>query len=333
MPTRSARAARRVIVMACAGWPWWGWPRCAFAQPTPSRRLGVLLYGPAEAWEFLRRDLRPALAQRGWIEGRNLSVDWRVVDRVEQLEPEAKAMVARGAQALLTRGTPATRALRDATATIPIVTGVGDPVASGFAASLAAPGGNVTGLSYALSEAAAKRVELLREMVPRIGAILFVIPAALAGSSHYAELVDATRRAAGRLGVPQQVVGIGSPADLPAAIEAARRLPRPAALIANISAVAPADMAGAWLQAKVPTSFEDRVFVEVGGLMSYRFDWDDQTASTAAQLDQVLRGTPASQMPFQFPTKSQFVVNVATARALGIVLKPALRLRADEVIG
>lgn len=324
-------ALRRAAI--AAGASLLGWQQFAAAQDQlTARRLGVLLLGAAQSWEFFRRDLVPALARHGWLEGRNLGINWRVVSDVERLPAEAKALVTSGVHVVLTRGTPATRALQAATSTLPIVTGVGDPVGSGFAASLASPGGNVTGLSYASAEMAIKELELLREMAPSIENVLLVVPAEPTRQDFYGDYTSIVVRAAQLQRVRHQVVAVSTLADLHAALKAASAVERPGALVSSIGAIDPAELARLWLRARVPAVFDQRGFVELGGLMSYRLNWDDQTGRTAAQLDKVLRGTAPSQVPFEFPTRSELVINATTARALGIVIPPALRLRADAVI-
>jgi putative ABC transport system substrate-binding protein len=327
-------ARRRAIVAAGVGLQLVAWSQFTVAQQSPAdrRRIGALLYGSPDGWAFFRRDLVPALAKRGWIEGRNLSIDWRVVDNVELLPSEARALLGRGVDVVLTRGTPATRAFQNATTSRPIITGVGDPVGSGFAASLAAPGGNITGLSYATAETALKKLELLRELAGRLDELLVVASATMAGPAYYNDYVAVLGRVAREQRVPIQVIAIDTAADLQAAIKALRGTRHRGALVSNITTLAPEEMARAWLQAGIPTAFEDRGYVDAGGLMSYRFDWDDQTGRTAMQLDKVLRGTPPAQIPFEFPMLSQFVINARTAHALGIRISAALRTRADDVI-
>src|SRR5215203_5381187 len=151
------------------------------AEPAPGkRRLAVLLYGLADEWSFFPDELRAALGPLGWVEGSNLASEWRYAKDPELLRSHAAALVASAPDAILTRGTPATRALQQATKTIPILTGVGDPVGSGFARSFARPGGNITGLSWAQTETAQKQVELLRAMAPRLTTLLIVAHASRA---------------------------------------------------------------------------------------------------------------------------------------------------------
>lgn len=295
------------------------------------RRLGVLLFDTPEIWDFLRRELPPALAALGWHEGRNLVIDWRYADTDSARLPAlAQSLVHDGAHALLARGTPATQALQQATRTVPIVTGVGDPVGAGFAATLAAPGGNITGVSWATTESVLKQLELLREMAPASVRLMVLQPKrqrqALTGV-----VASAVARAQG-LGWVATVHDLEQLEDLRRALFTARAGERIAALAFNTAAIAPTDFAQALLAAHVPAMFGHRDFVEAGGLMSYRLDWEDQTRSTAIQLDKVLRGIKPALIPFELPTRTELVINLRTASALGLAVPPALRARADEVI-
>lgn len=299
------------------------------------RQLGVLLYAAAASWSFLQRDLPPALAAAGWHEGRHVALSWRFAQGDAQRLPELAAqLLTLGCHALLTRGTPATRALQQATRSVPIVTGVGDPVGAGFAASLARPGGNITGLSYALAESAGKQLELLRALAPQARRLLVLVPASRAG--FVGEMTDPARRVAHSLGLQSTVALASGIEDLRQALDAARQgqpVRTVAAYVMSFgSAVEPSALAAALLQAGLPAVFDQRSYVEAGGLLSYRLDWEDQTRSTALQLAKVLRGQDPATVPFELPTRSQLVVNARSARALGLVVPPTVRARADEVL-
>lgn len=302
------------------------------AAPAPGkRRLAVLLLDRPENWEFLVLPLRQALADLGWVEGSNLSIDWRYAqDDAARLDDLAAQLVRSGVDAVLTRGTPATRALQQATRSLPIVTGVGDPVGSGFAASYARPGGNITGLSYAMVETQLKQLELLRELVPRLSRLLLVLPAKLAKFAP--QMTSSLQTVARESRIATQTVFVASLADLQRALAPAPDPGVSAAFMFSLGALTPQDIADTALRHRMPTTFEQREYVEAGGLMSYRLYWSDQTRSTAIQLDKVLRGVKPEQIPFELPTRSEFVVNAKTAKALGLILPQAIRLRADEVI-
>lgn len=233
----------------------------------------------------------------------------------------------------MARGTPATRALQNATRVVPIVTGVGDPVGAGFAASLAAPGGNITGLSYAVVESTTKQLEMLREIAPAARTLLILLPADRA--PFVQELTASVKRVAAQMDLRTQLVMVSRSEDLRAALQQTSASPAgtvAAYVFALGAAVDPKDIASATLRARVPAVFEYRIYVDAGGLLSYRFDWPDQTQRAAAQLDKVLRGEPPARIPFELPTHSELVINARTARQLGLTIPYALRVLADAII-
>ena len=299
------------------------------------RRLGALLYDGAASWAFLERELAEALAELGWLEGRTIQSRWRYADGdAARLPALAQALVAEGADVLLARGTPSTRALQQATRTLPIVTGIGDPVGAGFARSLSAPGGNVTGLSYAAPETATKQLELLRELAPAARRLLLVLAADRAPYAD--EITEPARRAALRLGLQAQMVTATDAAQLRATFAAARSTGgavTTAALVYGLGQrIPPSDVAAAAIDARIATVFEYRFYVDAGGLISYRFDWPDQARRPADQIDKVLRGQPPATIPFELPTRSELVIHAGTAARLGLTLPRALRVRADAVL-
>ena len=306
-------------------------PLCAARAQGAPRRLGVLLFDTPAVWEFLPRELPPALAKLGWHEGRNFVIDWRFADAdAARLPALAQSLVQAGAHALLTRGTPATHALQQATRTLPIVTGVGDPVAAGFAVTLAAPGGNITGVSYAATESVFKQLELLREMSPASTRLLVLQPKRQ-GQALTDVVASAVARAQ-RLRWVTSVHELDQLDDLRRVLSGVRVGERVAALAFNNALIPTADFAQGLLVARVPAMFNHRDFAEAGGLMSYRLNWEDQTRSTAIQVDKVLRGIKPAQIPFELPTRTEFVINLRTAGTLGVTVPQALRARADEVI-
>lgn len=307
-------------------------PLRASAAP---RRLGALLYDGPASWAFLERELAEALAEFGWQEGRTIRSRWCYADGdAGRLPALAQSLLAEGPDVLMARGTPSTRALQQATRTVPIVTGIGDPVGAGFARSLAAPGGNITGLSYAAPETAAKQLELLRELAPAVRRLLVVLAA---DRAPYADEITApASRAAGQLGMQPQVVAATDALQLRAAFAAARPTGgavTTAALVYGLGQrIPPSEVANAAIDARIATVFEYRFYVDAGGLISYRFDWPDQARRTAAQIDKVLRGQRPAAIPFELPTRSELVIHAGTAARLGLTLPRALRVRADAVL-
>lgn len=328
-PPRVAAACRRALLLGGAGWSLG--LRAAARAP---RRLGVLMYDDAPTWSTRRADLERALQALGWVEGSSLRSDWRYAEGSEsRLDALARTLVASPVDVLLSNGVPATRALQRATRSIPIVTGIGDPVGMGYARTLARPGGNVTGLSYAVVEAARKQVELLRELVPALASLALVLKA---NRQPYADdITHGARTAAREAGLPTRVVLAADGDELEAALRRGRRDRREGALVFGFTAsIDPKDAVRATRAARVPAVFEQRLYVDLGGLTSYQLDWGgEQVQRLASRLDQVLRGADPATLPFEFPTRSEVALNLAAARELGLAVPASLRVRADHVVG
>lgn len=296
------------------------------------RRLGVLLFDNAESWGFLAPELRQELATLGWVEGTNLTVDWRFANGdASRLAELAQQMARSGVDAILTRGTPATRALQLASSSVPIQTGVGDPIGSGFARSYAKPGGNITGLSWGIAEANIKRVELLRAMVPKLARLLVVMKADR--SPYVNEMTASIDTAARQFGIATTLALVDGVADLQAALRLDRASGVGAALVFGLgTAIDPKVAAQVALRSRMPAMYEYEFYVDSGGLMSYRLNWENQSRRSAAQLDQIFRGVSPAQIPFELPTRSEFVLNRAAAKSLGLAIPQAVLLRADRVV-
>jgi putative ABC transport system substrate-binding protein len=221
--------------------------------------------------------------------------------------------------------------VQQATRTIPIVTGLGDPIEFGFALSLARPGGNITGLSFGWVESQRKRVELLRSAAPAAKRLI------LAWNSRDADIMqDATRStvdAAREFGFVPEIALLASAADLRARL----RSDGTGAMITfgfdrASSPIKASEVIAVSLDKKVPTVVDVSELVAIGGLLSYELFLDNQMQRFAAQLDKVLRGVSPATIPFELPTRSWIAVNLKTARAIGLVLPPSLVVRADELI-
>jgi putative ABC transport system substrate-binding protein len=306
----------------------------SFSAPaaTKPRRVGALLFDRQESWADFRDGLRSELAALGWVDGSSLAMDWRFAEGdAKRLPALAAALCNSGVDAIVTRGTPATRALQQATKSIPILTGVGDPVGSGFAQSFARPGGNISGISYALNEISQKQFELLREAVPRMSRLTFVVKSDRRATAD--ETTRMVRSLARGAAIESRFVFAADAPELRKALPRAGDSGSEAALVHSFGAsISPGEVAAIVLAARLPAMFDQRAYVDAGGLMSYRLDWENQTRRTAAQLDKVLRGTSPAQIPFELPTRSELVVNATTAKALGVTLPGTLLLQADAVV-
>jgi len=234
--------------------------------------------------------------------------------------------------AIVTVGTPAALAAKQATSTIPIVmTIVGDPVGSGLVASLARPGGNVTGLSLFAPELFAKGLELLRETVPRVSRVAVLMDPT--NRAHVAVKNDLDR-AAKVMGVKVQRIDVRTVADLDGAFAAALRqradaffvfpLRIPAADIQRILEFA--------VKNRMPTFMSTKVGVKAGGLMSYGPNWVDQVRRAGIYIDKILKGAKPADLPVEQPMRFELVINLKTAKALGLTIPPSVLIRADEVI-
>ena len=308
--------------------------RRAAAAPRPvgRRRLSVLLFDGREVWKFFETELRTEMAAFGWTEGKNLDMQWHYANGdVERLRSLATELVATRPDAIVVRGTPATNALQRATTSIPILTGVGDPIGAGFARSFAAPGGNITGISWATAETSLKQIDVLRALVARLTMLHVVLP-----TDREPFVTDLTRpieSAAQKAGLATRVRPVSTLAEMSAAFRSEQSNGNAAAFVFGFSQIEPKSLADAALASAMPTMFAHRGYVEAGGLASYRFDWDNQTQRAAAQIDKVFRGEKPAQIPFELPTRSELALNRSTARALKLTIPQSLLLQADVLVG
>ncbi|HEV8584828.1 MAG TPA: ABC transporter substrate-binding protein [Methylomirabilota bacterium] len=292
----------------------------------PVARVGLL---GDSSWEPLRQGLR----ELGYVEGKTVAFeDRRAGGRSERWPALAAELVRLNVQVFVTSGTPAALAAKRATTTIPIVMAVtGDPLSTGLVASLARPGGNVTGLMQFGAGLAAKRLELLREVVPNSSRVAFLWnPANPDQKSHFAEAQAGARA----FGVTLLSVEVRHVEEFERVFTVMLR-ERPAALFMTGDSVH--QLRIDWIIAfastrRLPVMYQLKDNVERGGLMSYGADRSDLVRRAALYVDKILRGAKAGDLPVEQPTKFELVVNVKTARALGLTIPPAVLLRADHVI-
>jgi putative ABC transport system substrate-binding protein len=321
------------------------------------RREFLTLFGGAVAWPFAARAQQPAMpvigfmggsspstqgpwaaafAQRlrelGWIEGRTVTIEYRWAEgKSERVAAIVAEFVRLKVDVIVTHSTPLVTAAKQATSMIPIVFGAaGDPVSTGLVASLARPGGNITGLSLQQTDTAGKRLELLREVVPGFRRLAVMVNVDNAGAK--LELAD-VQAAARALGIAAATAEVRGGADIASAFEAlkdsadALYVCNDPFLNANgtrINALAAA--------MRLPTIFNFRENVLAGGLMSYGAHVPDLFRRAADYVDKILRGAKPANIPVEQPTKFELVLNLTTAKALGIDIPATLLTRADEVI-
>ena len=306
------------------------WPLAARAQQTPPM-IGFL--GPASAssmsaWTaaFVQR-----LRELGWIEGRTIRIEYRWGDgRADRLPEIAAEFVRLKVDVIVTTGTPVP-VFKEATSTIPIVfTIASDPIGGGLVGSLSRPGGNVTGLSQLAADLGGKRLELLREVIPDLRRLATLSNAGNAATA--SEMIQVSE-AARTLGLELVNSEIRRSEDITPAIESLKG--RADALYACADALISANAArinALALAARLPTMFYAREYLEGGGFMSYGPNVPDLFRRSADFVDKILRGTKPSDIPVEQPTRFELIVNLKTAKALGLALSPTLLATADEVI-
>jgi len=314
---------------------------CAVAAPATVRaqeqatriyRIGYL--GSGIAYPDLQRVFQQGLRDLGWIEGQNYAIDYRFAEgQYDALPRLADELVRLGADVIIASPTPAALAARNATATIPIV-GIGfdNPIENGLVASLARPGGNVTGLSYGVGpEIFGKDVELLREILPELRHV--AVLSNPAGPNH-APMISNVKSAARALGVELLLLEANGPGEFEGAF-AAMANERVGALFIfgdPMLGVHRARLAELAVQYRLPSMYTNRPHVEAGGLMCYGPSFSDLWRRAAAYVDKILKGARPADLPVEQPTKFELIINLRTAKAIGLEIPQSMLLRADEVI-
>jgi putative ABC transport system substrate-binding protein len=313
------------------------WPFGADAQQSDRMRLIGVLMGLAESDHEAQSwvaAFREELRKLGWTEGRNIEIDtrWATAD-VESMKRLAKELVALQPDFILTSTTPATAAMLQHTRTIPIIfVLVGDPVGSGFVASLARPGGNATGFTPIEGSLGGKWVEVLKEIAPRVAraTLMFNPPTATFVEGY----LNAFKAAAASLGVEPILSPVHDMSELESVIAAQAREPN-SGLVVIPDAFTISHRAEITLLAdhyRVPAVYWSRSFAELGGLISYGPVLVDEYRRAASYADRILKGAKPSELPVQAPVKFELVINLKTAKALGLDVPVQLRQLADEVI-
>ena len=310
------------------------WPLAASAQQGERmRRIGVLMNLPADDAEGQGRiaAILQELQQLGWTDGRNVLIDrrWAAGD-AGRFQRYAEELVALAPDVILAAAVPSVQALQRATRTVPIVfANVSDPVASGFVQSLARPGGNTTGFMQFEFGLSGKWLELLKQVAPDVtGAAVLRDPDVGSGTAQFAVI----QAMAPLLRVEVNPVNVRDPSEIRRAVEA--RSPN-GGLIVTASAMAYTHrdlIITLAARHKLPTLYFDRSFVAASGLISYGPDYTNQYRRAASYVDRILKGEKPADLPVQAPTKYELVINLKTARALGLEVPPSVLARADEVI-
>jgi ABC-type uncharacterized transport system substrate-binding protein len=309
------------------------WPLAAHAQqPGKLPTIGFLGQSTRSATSEWTAAFVQRLRELGWTDARNIAIEYRWAEgRDERLAQIAAEFVRLKVDIIVTSGTPQVLAVKQATSVIPIVfASSGNPVAGGLVASLARPGGNATGLSSVVPDLAGKRLELLREVVPGLRWLAII---GNVGNPLTVLEMGEVQAAAGTLGLQVHKLEIRRAQDIAPALEALKGLAD--ALYVCIDALVNArriQINTSALGARLPTMHGSRDYVEAGGLMSYGPNYPDLFRRAADYVDKILRGAKPGDIPVEQPTKFDLIINITTAKALGLEIPPALLARADEVI-
>jgi putative ABC transport system substrate-binding protein len=316
----------KVVVGSAAAWP-----LSARAQPAKLPTIGFLGAGGQSAWTHWTAAFVQRLNELGWIQARTVNIEYRWAEgRTERFREIAAEFARLKVDVIVTVGS-AVPALKDATSTIPIVFAVAvDPVGSGMVESLARPGGNVTGVSIQETELAGKRIELLREILPGLRRIAVIANVGYSGS--VLEVTE-VRGVARKFGLDVKLLEIRRAEDIGPAFDALGNDTQ--ALYVCSSALFNANIArinSRALGARLPTINALREYVEAGGFMSYGTDTRELFRRAGEIVDKILKGAKPADLPVEQPTKFVLVINLATAKALGLAIPEAFLLRANEVI-
>jgi ABC-type uncharacterized transport system substrate-binding protein len=293
-------------------------------------RIGYLAAGSSASSRV--EAFRQGLRVLGYVEGKNIAVEYRHAEgKVDEVARNAAEMVRLKVDIIVTAGPTDTRAAKEATSTIPIVMTLDpDPVGNGFVASLARPGGNITGLSRLAPELSGKQLELLKEIVPRLSRVAVFGTSTEPGN---AQSLRETERAAGALGVKLQYLDILASKDIETAFKAARTGRADAVLVlASPILTRRKQIADRALTSRIPAIYDRREFVDAGGLMNYGVSISELDRRAATYVDKIFKGAKPGELPVEQPTKFEFVINLKTAKQTGLTIPPNVLARADRVI-
>jgi putative ABC transport system substrate-binding protein len=314
------------------------WPLVARAQqPDGTRRIGVLMGYPESDSEAQANiaAFREGLEKLGWVEDRNIRFDtrWATPEDAEARQRFAKELVALQPDLILSHTTPTTAALLEQTRTIPIIfANVSDPIGSGFVASFRQPGGNVTGFNVSEPTLAGKLVELLKEIAPRVARVAMLFNPATATYAEY--WLNPFKASAASFAVVAIEARVRDRSELESVFAAQAREPNGGLIVMSDSFALAHSVEITSLAARyrLPVVYPYRLFVGVGGLLSYGVDLTDCFRRAATYADRVLKGTKPNELPVQAPVKFELIINIKTAKALGLDVPAHLQQLADELI-
>ena len=308
-------------------------------QPAKVARIGVLATTGSLALPEARVSLdvlRRGLREHGYVEGQNLLIEYRPGEgNLDRLPGLAMELVRLKVDVIVAGATPAALAAQQATTTIPIIAvAMGDPVRDGLVASLARPGGNITGSTFLGPELVPKRMELLRETLPRMSRVAVLWHPGAFGERTMKDLLSQAEAAARTLGMQLQLVDVQASDELDRAFSTMTGA-RADSLFVFPSAMLFSErrrIVGLAEKHRLPSMYNAREFVEIGGLIGYGANIPDLSRRAATSVDRILKGAKPGDLPVEQPTKFELVINLKTATALGVAIPPPLLQRADEVI-
>ena len=299
-------------------------------QPTKVPRIGFQTTASPSAVTARIEALRQGLRELGYVEGKNIVIEWRFAEGKRDRVHEFAAEFVRLKVDIIVAGAPSsTRAAKKATSTIPIVMAFdNDPVANGLVASLARPGGNITGLSALSPEISGKQLELLKEIVPRLSHVAVLRTSAATQRLKQMEL------AAGALKVKLQHLEVPGPKDIETAFREARKARADAVVVlaSPILESARTQVADFAAKSRLPAIYHVPEFVEAGGLMSYGVSFIDLYRRAATYVDKILKGAKPADLPVEQPKKFEFIINLKAAKQIGLTIPPNVLARVDKVI-
>jgi putative ABC transport system substrate-binding protein len=302
-------------------------------QPTKIPRIGYINAGTASTNPARVEAFRQGLRELGYVEGKNIVIEYRAAEgKLDRLPALAAELVRLKVDVIVTAGPPGTRAVKEANITIPIVMGFdNDPVGNGFIASLARPGGNITGLSALSPEISGKRLELLKEIVPKLSRVAVLGTSTQPGTAQSLKEVELAAEA---FGVRLQYLDIPDPKGIASAFQAATKGHTEAVLLLQSAVLNPhrkqiADLAA---ENQLPAIYPQTEYTEAGGLMYYGANTPELFRRAATYVDKILKGAKPADLPVEQPTKFELVINLKTAKQIGLTIPQSVLYRADKVI-
>ena len=302
-------------------------------QPAKVPRIGYLAGASPSAIAFRTEAFRQGLHERGYVEGKNIMIEYRFAEGNFRRQKELAAELVRlNVDVIVTSGPASTRAAKEATATIPVVmTFDSDPVESGSVASLARPGGNITGLSTLAPEISGKQLELLKEIVPRLSRVVVLGSSSNPGNVQVLKEMEAASRG---FGLKLQHLDILDAKEIEALFRTAsnERADAVVVLAGTVIIAQRRQIADLAIKSRLPSIYERREFVQAGGLMSYGISVIDLDRRAAVYVDKILKGAKPADLPVEQPKKFELIINLKTAKQIGLTIPLNVLARADKVI-